>query len=192
MIKHYLFWDTERIRNTKIYMLAYILTDCDFNVLRSEILIDSSIDVSKRHSPRRKVEALKAQANILTSFNSFAKYFLNILCDEDTIGVCFGTEDYTALNDQLKIHNCPIVEGQFFDVEDIVKKHSLALPSNLTNIAKYLGVQHDPHNPLSDSSVTMTAFRHIAMEKGISIEDISKIPNKTKILDITVNPSNTQ
>ena len=189
---NYLFWDTERIRNTKIYMLGYILTDCDFNIRKSEILIDSSIDVSKRHSPRRKVEALRAQANILTSFDSFVKYFLNILCNEDTIGVCFGTEDYVALNDQLKIHNRPIVEGLFFDVEDIVKKHSLALPSNLTNIAKFLDVQHDPHNPLSDSSVTMKAFRYIATEKGISIEDISKIPNKTKILDITVNPGNAQ
>ena len=88
---NYLFWDTERIKNTKIYMLGYILTDCDFNIRKSEILIDSSIDVSKRHSPRRKVEALRAQANILTSFDSFAKYFLDILCDEDTIGVCFGT-----------------------------------------------------------------------------------------------------
>ena len=173
-------------------MLGYILTDCDFNILKSEILIDSSIDVSKRHSPRRKVEALRAKANILTSFDSFVKYFLNILCNEDTIGVCFGTEDYVALNDQLKIHNRPIVEGQFFDVEDIVKKHSLALPSNLTNIAKFLDVQHDPHNPLSDSSVAMKAFRYIATEKGISIEDISKIPNKTKILDITVNPGNAQ
>ena len=173
-------------------MLGYILTDCDYNILQSEILIDSSIDVSKRHSPRRKVEALRAQANILTSFDSFVKYFLNILCDKDTIGVCFGTEDYVALNDQLKIHNRPIVEGQFFDVEDIVKKCSLALPSNLTDIAKHLDVQHDPHNPLSDSSVTMNVFRYIATEKGISIEDISKIPNKTKILDITVNPGNAQ
>ena len=106
--------------------------------------------------------------------------------------MCFGTEDYVALNDQLKIHNRPIVEGQFFDVEDIVKKCSLALPSNLTDIAKHLDVQHDPHNPLSDSSVTMNVFRYIATEKGISIEDISKIPNKTKILDITVNPGNAQ
>jgi hypothetical protein len=77
-------------------------------------------------------------------------------------------------------------------VEDIVKRHSLQLPSNLTSIAKKLDISHDPHNPLSDSSVTMQVFKHIIAQKGITPEDISKIPNKTKILGITVNPSNAQ
>ena len=31
---NYLFWDTERIRNTKIYMSAVILTDEKFNVIK--------------------------------------------------------------------------------------------------------------------------------------------------------------
>ena len=42
-VRLYLFWDTERVRNTKIYMLGYILTDEKFNLIEQNILIDLSI-----------------------------------------------------------------------------------------------------------------------------------------------------
>lgn len=62
---NYLFWDTERIRNTKIYMSAIVLTDSSFSILKQEMAIDNSIDVSKRHSPRRKIELLRDKVSYL-------------------------------------------------------------------------------------------------------------------------------
>ena len=62
----YIFWDTERIRNTQIYMMAYILTDDKFEIEKEEIIIDDAIDVSHRHSPKRKVEQLRNKSTIST------------------------------------------------------------------------------------------------------------------------------
>lgn len=65
---NYLFWDTERIRNTKIYMSAVILTDEKFNVIKEERGIDLSVDVSSRRAPKRKVAELKGESTLFSDF----------------------------------------------------------------------------------------------------------------------------
>lgn len=184
----YVFWDTERIKNTKIYLLGYILTDEAFNIIKQETIIDLSIDVSKRHSPKRKVNELKNSSVLFENFYDFADYIKSIILQEETIGVCFGTEDYIALNDQLKIYQQEIVQGTFYDVKTMLSLvKELNLPTNLKSIAEKLNMKHDAHNPLSDSAVTMEIFRFLLKEKGVNFFTTSNIPNKNKVLDITIN-----
>lgn len=76
---NYLFWDTERIRNTKIYMSANVLTDSSFSILKQELAIDNSIDVSKRHSPRRKIELLRDKAIVFNNFTELADWLVEYI-----------------------------------------------------------------------------------------------------------------
>ena len=53
---NYLVWDTERIKGSQIYMLGYILVDETFKIIREEMIINKSVDVSQRKSPKSKVK----------------------------------------------------------------------------------------------------------------------------------------
>lgn len=178
----YLFWDTERIRNTKIYMSAIILTDSSLNVVKQELVIDSSIDVSRRHSPKSKVLRLKDNALIFNSFTELASWIKQYI-DSSTV-VCFGKDDFLALNDQLKIHNLPIVEGSFYDLQ--LYGRNCERFSNLSKVADFFGIKHDAHNPLSDAQVTLELFKYLQSTTDIG-QLIKPIPNKKSILDIEVN-----
>lgn len=68
------------------------------------------------------------------------------------------------------------------------KTFALDSLSNLGSVAAFLNEEHDAHNPLSDSYVTMQFFKYL--KERHNIETIKKaIPNKVKILDIEVNGS---
>lgn len=182
----YIVWDTERIRNTKIYMLAYILLADEFNIIKNEIIIDSSIDVSKRTQPRLKVERLKNESLVLSNFNEVASLMIPLLNSNKSI--CFGKEDFISLNDQLKLNNLAPLEGKYYDIELFIHDNNINMPSNLGAAAKFLKLEHDAHNPLSDSFVTLEYFKCI-IKKYPSEMLLRPIPNKDKVLDIIENGS---
>lgn len=182
---NYLFWDTERIRNTKIYMQAYVLTDESFNIINKDIIIDSSIDVSHRHSPKSKVERLKSESIVFDNFSDVANFMLPLLSNNKV--VCFGKDDYVAFNDQLKINGFHPITGTYYDLEVFIKEEN-RYPTNLGDAAVLLGVKHDAHNPLSDSMVTMEYFKFL-LNQTSEESMIRKIPNKDKVLDIIANGS---
>ncbi len=184
MSMNYLFWDTERIRNSKIYMSAIILTDSSFSILKKELVIDDSIDVSKRHAPKRKVEALRDKATIFNNFTELASWIVPYI--NESIVVCFGGADFLSLNDQLKIHNLPIIQGTFYDLQLASKTFELENLSNLGKVASFLQEKHDAHNPLSDSFITMELFKYLKERYDIEMLKMN-IPNKKNILDIEVN-----
>lgn len=181
----YIFWDTERIRNTQIYMMAYILVNDKFEVEKKEIIIDDAIDVSHRHSPKRKVERLRNKSTKVDGFESLAKILIPLL--ETYKSVCFGKDDFVSLNDQLKIINKSPIVGCYLDIKVLLKENN-ALPSNLGDAARFLKVEHDVHNPLSDSFVTMQYFKYLTNKYSEDLM-IRTIPNKNKILDIIKNGS---
>ena len=83
---------------------------------------------------------------------------------------------------------CIIVQGEFYDLQLAAKTFALDSLSNLGSVAAFLNEEHDAHNPLSDSYVTMRFFKYL--KERHNIETIKKaIPNKVKILDIEVNGS---
>lgn len=176
----YIFWDTERIRNTQIYMMAYILVNDKFEVEKKEIIIDDAIDVSHRHSPKRKVEQLRNKSTKVDGFESLAKILIPLL--ETYKSVCFGKDDFVSLNDQLKIINKSPIVGCYLDIKVLLKENN-ALLSNLGDAARFLKVEHDAHNPLSDSFVTMQYFKYLTNKYSEDLM-IRTIPNKNKILDI--------
>ncbi len=181
---NYLFWDTERIRNTKIYMSAVILTDEKFNVIKEERGIDLSVDVSSRHAPKRKVAELKDESTLFPDFESHANWLMSYL--NSAVSVCFGKDDFVSLNDQLKIHNMAELKGSYYDLQMFV--HSIKNENlfNLAAVSKYLNVKHNAHDPLSDSYVTMELFKYLKLNYDIE-EAKLPIPNKNVILDIEVN-----
>lgn len=181
----YIFWDTERIRNTQIYMMAYILVNDKFEVEKKEIIIDDAIDVSHRHSPKRKVEQLRNKSTKVDGFESLAKILIPLL--ETYKSVCFGKDDFVSLNDQLKIINKSPIVGCYLDIKVLLKENN-ALLSNLGDAARFLKVEHDAHNPLSDSFVTMQYFKYLTNKYSEDLM-IRTIPNKNKILDIIKNGS---
>ena len=181
----YIFWDTERIRNTQIYMMAYILVNDKFEVEKKEIIIDDAIDVSHRNSPKRKVEQLRNKSTKVDGFESLAKILIPLL--ETYKSVCFGKDDFVSLNDQLKIINKSPIVGCYLDIKVLLKENN-ALPSNLGDAARFLKVEHDAHNPLSDSFVTMQYFKYLTNKYSEDLM-IRTIPNKNKILDIIKNGS---
>lgn len=67
-------------------------------------------------------------------------------------------------------------------------KENNALLSNLGDAARFLKVEHDAHNPLSDSFVTMQYFKYLTNKYSEDLM-IRTIPNKNKILDIIKNGS---
>lgn len=163
-------------------MSAIILTDSSFSTITQELVIDSSIDVSKRHSPKSKVLRLRDRALIFNSFIEFASRIKQYI--ESSTVVCFGKDDFVALNDQLKIHNLPIVEGSFYDLQQYGR--SCERFSNLSKVADFFGIKHDAHNPLSDAQVTLELFKYLQSTTDIS-QLMKPIPNKKNILDIEVN-----
>lgn len=163
-------------------MSAIILTDSSLNIIKQELVIDSSIDVSKRHSPKSKVARLQNSALVLNSFTEFASWIKHYI--NTSMVVCFGKDDFVALNDQLKIHSMPIVEGTFYDLQ--LYGRNCERFSNLSKIADFLEIKHDAHNPLSDAQVTLVFFKYLQSTTDMS-QLIKPIPNKKSILDIEAN-----
>ena len=71
----YFIWDTERINNTKIYMLGYIIADESFNIVEKNIVIDDSIDLSSRKQPKKKKELLLNQSIVCDCFDTFISFY---------------------------------------------------------------------------------------------------------------------
>ena len=182
----YIFWDTERIRNTKIYMLGYIVTDNSFKIQEETLIIDESIDVSHRHSPKRKVQELRSKAIVVQGFNKLYERMKAVFSERSI--VCFGQTDFLALNDQLKIANEQPMLGDYYDVEHFIKTNQTGFPTNLAGIAHDLKLDHNPHNPLSDSYVTMELFKNL-VERYPQESMKESIPNKETIMDIEANGS---
>ncbi len=182
----FIIWDTERINNTKIYMLGYIIADNNLNIIEKNIVIDDSIDLSNRTQPKQKKELLKIDSIICKSFDDFTKLFEAKLVGN--VSVCFGKEEFASLNDQLKLHNKEPIIGKFYDVKDLsttfdIKGNNRC--NNLGSFAQMFSFNHDAHNPLSDSMLTLILFKYIRenfMENTIE-QYLSDIPNKNKVLD---------
>ena len=81
----YFIWDTERINNTKIYMLGYIIADENFNIVEKNIVIDDSIDLSSRTQPKQKKELLFNQSIVCDCFDTFICFLKPKLIDENFI-----------------------------------------------------------------------------------------------------------
>ena len=166
-------------------MQAYVLTDESFNIINKDIIIDASIDVSHRHSPKSKVERLKSESIVFDNFNDVANFMLPLLNNNKV--VCFGKDDFVAFNDQLKINGFQPITGTYYDLEVLIKEEG-KYPSNLGEAASLLGVKHDAHNPLSDSMVTMEYFKFL-LNSNSENRMLNQIPNKNKVLDIIANGS---
>lgn len=166
-------------------MQAYVLTDEYFNIISKDIIIDSSIDVSHRHSPKSKVERLKSESIVFDNFNDVANFMLPLLSNNKV--VCFGKDDFVAFNDQLKINGFQPITGTYYDLEILIKEEG-KFPSNLADAAVLLEVKHDAHNPLSDSMVTMEYFK-FSLNSFPEDRMLNQIPNKNKVLDIEANGS---
>ena len=184
----YFIWDTERINNTKIYMLGYIIADESFNIVEKNIVIDDSIDLSSRKQPKKKKERWLNQSIVCDCFDTFISFLKPKLIDEKLISVCFGKEEFASLNDQLKLHDYEPIKGKFYDVKelstlfDIKGNHKC---NNLGSFASMFSFEHDAHNPLSESMLTQHVFKDVEddyLEKSIG-DYLSDRPNKRKVLD---------
>ncbi len=184
----YFIWDTERINNTKIYMLGYIIADESFNIVEKNIVIDDSIDLSSRKQPKKKKVLLFNQSIVCDCFDTFISFLKPKLIDKKLISVCFGKEEFSSLNDQLKLHDYEPIMGKFYDVKelstlfDIKGNHKC---NNLGSFASMFSFEHDAHNPLSDSILTYHLFKHLKdnyLDNSIG-DYLSDIPNKRKVLD---------
>ena len=171
----YLFWDTERIKGSEIYMLAYIHTDENFSVLKEEIIINQSVDISQRHSPKSKVNRLMEQSTLVPTYDGIAEIMLPLF--STTESVCFGKDDFSAMNINLKRIGRDLPKGMFYNLEEYVRTLGVELPTNLNMVAKFLNVKHDRHNPLSDSYVTMEFFKYL-LQKFPKEDMKRKIPSK--------------
>lgn len=187
----FVFWDTERINNTKIYMLGYIIADNDFNIIEQNILIDNSIDLSKRNSPRIKKQKLLNQSIVCKDFDDFINHLKGKIIDTQNLSVCFGQEEYVSLNDQLKLHEMEPIEGSYFDAKELSLRFDIGHNqkcNHLSYFAKQFNYEHEAHNPLSDSILTLLLFKHIKNSFIDQTDEnlLSQIPNKKKILDSKV------
>ena len=171
----YLFWDTERIKGSDIYMLAYIHTDEDFSVIKEEIIINQSVDISQRHSPKSKVNRLMKVSTVVPTFDGVAEIMLPLF--STTESVCFGKDDFSAMNINLKKIGKETPKGTFYNLEEFIRTLEIEVPTNLNMIGQFLNIKHDRHNPLSDSYVTMELFKYL-IKKFPKEEMERKIPSK--------------
>lgn len=172
---NYLVWDTERIKGSQIYMLGYILVDETFKIIREEMIINKSVDVSQRKSPKSKVKRFFNQSTKVEDYTELAELILPII--QNSKSICFGKDDFAALNSQFYINGIETVSGTFYNVEEYVRHLNSELPTNLNMVSKYLKLKHDRHNPLSDSYVTLEYFKYLI--KQYPQEEMEmKIPSK--------------
>ncbi|MBO5067763.1 MAG: hypothetical protein J6C62_05130 [Clostridia bacterium] len=172
---NYLVWDTERIKGSQIYMLGYILVDETFKIIREEMIINKSVDVSQRKSPKSKVKRFFNQSTKVEDYTELAELILPII--QNSKSICFGKDDFVALNSQFYINGIETVSGTFYNVEKYVRHLNSELPTNLNMVSKYLKLKHDRHNPLSDSYVTLEYFKYLI--KQYPQEEMEmKIPSK--------------
>ena len=88
----------------------------------------------------------------------------------------------------MKLHNYEPILGKFYEVKELsttfdIKGNNRC--NNLGSFANLFSFDHDAHNPLSDSMLTLILFKYIK-EKfiGNNMEKyLSDIPNKKKVLD---------
>ena len=96
---------------------------------------------------------------------------------QNSKSICFGKDDFAALNSQFYINGIETLSGTFYNVEEYVRHLNSELPTNLNMVSKYLKLKHDRHNPLSDSYVTLEYFKYLI--KQYPQEEMEmKIPSK--------------
>ena len=155
--------------------VRYILVDETFKIIREEMIINKSVDVSKRKSPKSKVKRFFNQSTKVEDYTELAELILPII--QNSKSICFGKDDFVALNSQFYINGIETVSGTFYNVEEYVRHLNSELPTNLNMVSKYLKLKHDRHNPLSDSYVTLEYFKYLI--KQYPQEEMErKIPNK--------------
>ena len=181
---NYLIWDTERIKGSSIYMLAYILVNEKFEIIKEEMIINKSVDVSQRKSPKSKVKKFYDVSTIVEDYKELAEIIVPLLNGSKSI--CFGKDDFAALNSQFLLNEIENVSGTFYNVELFVRTFNGTLPTNLNMASQFLKIKHDRHNPLSDSFVTLEYFKYIL--ENYSIEEMEmKIPSKRKVISLSKN-----
>lgn len=160
-------------------MLAYILTDENFETIKQQTIINEAVDISNRKSPKSKVNRLFAGSLTVIDFKEMANIMLPLFAQ--SISVCFGKDDFAAFNQSLRENGLSQVTGIFYNIEEFIRKQVDDFPTNLKSISKHLGIKHDRHNPLSDSTVTRECFIHLLkdylpnqMEYRIPSRNISK------------------
>lgn len=171
----YLFWDTERIKGSQIYLLGYILADENCKTIKEEIVINTAVDISQRKSPQIKVMRLDSVATKVNDFHELANIILPLI--KTSRSVCFGKDDFAALNNQLYANGIVPLSGTFYDVEGFVRNCNEKFPKNLKDVSKFLKLNHDRHNPLSDSRITMEYFKFLTEEHSKERFE-AKIPDK--------------
>lgn len=181
---NYLIWDTERIKGSSIYLLAYILVDENFEIIKEEMIINKSVDVSQRKSPKSKVRKYFDISTKVENYKELADIIVPLLNSSKSI--CFGKDDFAALNSQFSLNDIENVSGTFYNVELFVRNFDGTLPTNLNMASQFLKVKHDRHNPLSDSYVTLEYFKYILEKFSIAVMEM-KIPTKRKVIPLSKN-----
>lgn len=156
-------------------MLAYILTNENFETIKQQTIINSAVDISNRKSPKSKVKRLSVGSQTVVNFKEMANIMLPLFAQSKS--VCFGKDDFAAFNQSLRENELEQVTGTFYNIEEFIRKCLVDFPTNLKSISEHLGIKHDRHNPLSDSTVAKGCFIHLLRNYSLNQMEY-KIPSR--------------
>ena len=158
--------DTERIHGNEIYLLSYQLYDEDFNLIESKTYQDTSIDLSHRKSPRRKVELLTEQSIKVSSFSTLYEAVREKL--QSSLLVVFSKTDVNIFRTNCKANEIPYQKHRIVDLQEILYDMSTDTKhkSNLKDYCKTHGIKHEPHIPESDCAATMEVYKNLLVKFG--------------------------
>ena len=191
----YLFYDFECAnclnKNAKISSFGYILTDEDFNIIKSENLFINP-EANFYYNDKDTKELVKVEPNNLKEILDSPKYderynqIKELLTDENTICIGFGNDsDAYSILDSNKRYFRRKFDYSFIDLKDLFKyvyKDNKVVKSHkrtsLAFVTKFLNIKFDQkHNSLDDSFAAMEIFKKIVKKSSMPILDLAKEAN---------------
>ena len=169
--------DTERIHGNEIYLLSYQLYDEGFNLVESKTYQDTSIDLSNRKAPRRKVELLDNQTIKVGSFTMLYEAVREKL--QCGLLIVFSITDVRIFKSNCKDSGILYNKLRVLDLQEIL--HELSTDkkgkSNLKDYCYAHGIKHEPHIPESDCAATMKVYQNLLDEFGVEF-----LENKIEVM----------
>lgn len=158
--------DTERIHGNEIYLLSYQLYDDNFNLVESQTYQDTSIDLSNRKAPRRKVELLKERTIKVCSFSTLYESVRDVL--QVGLLIVFSKTDVRTFRSNCIDNGILYHRLRIIDLQNILYELSTDVKgkSNLKDYCSIHGIKYEPHIPESDCTATMKVYQNLLVEFG--------------------------
>lgn len=156
--------DTERIKGSNIYLLAYQIYDDKYDLLESKTFQDISISLDTRKSPKRKTKELEPKTIKISSFVELYENIKSIFLESELI--VFSKTDINVIRNNCKVYGIDFIKPVVVDLQEALLHISTNNKSNLRDFCKKNNIKYNAHIPEEDCKATFEVYKKLIQDYG--------------------------